>query len=118
MKEKKGFTNQLKEEVRIEQRGKCGCGCGRKEHLDIHHIVPLSLGGSDVRSNAVGLIVPCHKHFDLMAIKYDLVPIFDIQVGMKERNWYKIADYILKNPEAIIALPAKEETIIQSKLDI
>lgn len=53
-----------------------------------------------------------------MAIKYDLVPIFDIQVGMKERNWYKIADYILKNPEAIIALPAKEETTIQSKLDI
>ena len=37
------------------------CGnCGSDENLDIHHIVPLSLGGSNLPGNLAVLCVRCH----------------------------------------------------------
>lgn len=33
----------------------------KKEAMELHHIVPLSLGGNDIDSNKVWLCVECHN---------------------------------------------------------
>lgn len=61
------FSKELKEQVRKEQEGMCGM-CKRKvKKLQIHHIIPQSLGGSDKRENAIGLCSECHRIADEMA---------------------------------------------------
>ena len=37
------------------------CNCGATEDIEYHHIVPLLLGGNDVKSNIVPLCCKCHK---------------------------------------------------------
>lgn len=34
--------------------------CGATENLELHHVVPLALGGNDIESNKVYLCVKCH----------------------------------------------------------
>lgn len=62
----------------MEQGNVCG-DCGeKKKKLQIHHIVPQSMGGSDERENAVGLCPSCHKKWDELAregVIYPGVPI-------------------------------------------
>jgi len=63
------FSKELKRQVRKEQEGICAdCG-GKPEKLQIHHIIPESMGGPDTRDNAVGLCPECHKKWDELAIK-------------------------------------------------
>ena len=38
----------------------CGC-CGNKQELELHHIVPLELGGTDDFYNLIYLCKDCHK---------------------------------------------------------
>lgn len=38
----------------------CGC-CGNKENLELHHIIPISLGGTDDYYNLIYLCFNCHK---------------------------------------------------------
>lgn len=72
------FSKELKRQVREEQQGACGdCG-GKPKKLQIHHIVPQSMGGSDERENAVGLCCSCHAKWDELAregVIYPGVPI-------------------------------------------
>lgn len=38
----------------------CGC-CGNEEKLELHHIIPISLGGNDDYYNLIYLCFNCHK---------------------------------------------------------
>ena len=51
-----------KEKAKI---GKQCCNCGKKEDLEYHHIVPLSMGGNNIVSNICCLCYSCHSliHF-------------------------------------------------------
>ena len=61
------FSKELKERVRKEQKGICA-DCGTKpKKLEIHHIIPQSMGGADTRENAVGLCPECHEKWDELA---------------------------------------------------
>jgi ssDNA-binding Zn-finger/Zn-ribbon topoisomerase 1 len=61
------FPKELKQQVRREQKGICAdCG-GKPKKLEIHHIIPQSMGGSDTRDNAVGLCPECHDKWDALA---------------------------------------------------
>ena len=61
------FSEELKKQVRKEQKGICAdCG-GKPKKLQIHHIIPQSMGGSDTRDNAVGLCPECHDKWDMLA---------------------------------------------------
>lgn len=35
--------------------------CGATENLELHHVVPLALGGNDIESNKVYLCIKCHN---------------------------------------------------------
>lgn len=50
----------LRDEVLRRYDNKCAC-CKREVRLEIHHIVPVSLGGSDEITNLVPLCESCHK---------------------------------------------------------
>jgi 5-methylcytosine-specific restriction endonuclease McrA len=64
------FPEWLKKLIRKEQNNCCDW-CGKKvKKLQIHHIIPQSMGGSDERSNAVGLCQECHSYWDKEALKY------------------------------------------------
>jgi 5-methylcytosine-specific restriction endonuclease McrA len=63
------FSRELKEKIREEQKGFCA-DCGLKpKKLEIHHIIPQSMGGPDTEDNAVGLCPNCHQEWDERAKK-------------------------------------------------
>lgn len=77
---KSAFPEFVKESIRKKQRGICA-SCGEKpKKLQVHHKQPLSMGGSDLEENGVGLCEPDHKIADYLAIKhgipYEIVKIF------------------------------------------
>lgn len=49
----------LKKEI-ISAHGTCCINCGRSETIELHHIVPLFLGGENRPSNIVPLCHSCH----------------------------------------------------------
>jgi 5-methylcytosine-specific restriction endonuclease McrA len=58
------FSRRLKEEIRKKQDNVCA-SCGKKvKKLQIHHIIPQSMGGPDTEDNAVGLCPNCHQEWD------------------------------------------------------
>lgn len=73
----RAFTTEQRFQVRYEQDflcAACGTAC-RGSHfkepiLSIHHVVPISRGGSNERDNAIGLCPkPCHDIFDYLALE-------------------------------------------------
>jgi hypothetical protein len=77
MKERRrnNFSESIKKDVRRSQNYRCAyCGefCrghGYKEPvLEIHHVLPLSLGGANTRENAIGLCPSCHKRHNQEAL--------------------------------------------------
>ena len=50
------FRKRLNDEL-----GQCCVNCGETENIEYHHIVPLSLGGTNNISNIVPLCARCHK---------------------------------------------------------
>jgi hypothetical protein len=67
------FPKELKIQIRKEQDNICA-KCERKvKKLQIHHKIPQSMGGSDERSNAVGLCDKDHKVADDLALNYGII---------------------------------------------
>jgi 5-methylcytosine-specific restriction endonuclease McrA len=68
------FTPDTKRKIWQEQWGRCAlCGEKCKGHGatrrgGVHHITPISRGGSRDRRNGIGLCQPCHERAD----KFDL----------------------------------------------
>jgi len=62
-KSKKIFWSDWKKKVLIRDKYTCQePGCGSKEDLDVHHILPISLGGKEFdEDNCITLCNPCHK---------------------------------------------------------
>lgn len=56
----KYYSKELLEEVYKRYDSKC-CNCGSTDNLDIHHIVPLSCGGTDRATNLVLVCQRCHQ---------------------------------------------------------
>lgn len=57
----------LRRQVKSEQEQRCLI-CDSFEHLSIHHILPVSHGGSNRRENLCGLCGECHDWADHMAL--------------------------------------------------
>ena len=57
---KKTRTEQLRLRVEMIDRSRCG-RCGATENLEIHHIFPVSLGGTNDKRNMMILCKDCHK---------------------------------------------------------
>jgi 5-methylcytosine-specific restriction endonuclease McrA len=52
--------SQVRQEVLARDEYKCG-NCGSTKNLDVHHIVPLSCGGSNELGNLKTLCRHCHS---------------------------------------------------------
>lgn len=55
---RKDLTNK-KQKAQINKPYICGC-CGGKKNLELHHIVPMSCGGTDDYFNLIYLCHDCH----------------------------------------------------------
>lgn len=70
------FGRRTKDQIKDEQGGRCA-DCGTKTRLEAHHRVPQSMGGSDERSNGVGLCGPkandCHEKWDRLALEDGII---------------------------------------------
>lgn len=53
---------KLRKQVLIRDKYTCqGYNCNKKERLNVHHIVPVSLGGKNKLTNLVTLCIECHQ---------------------------------------------------------
>lgn len=57
----KGVPQALRSKI-LERDGYCCIKCGSVEKLEIHHIIPRSLGGGYEPDNLVTLCQICHKY--------------------------------------------------------
>lgn len=64
---RRNLTEEDKDQIGIQ----C-CNCGSKEELEYHHVVPVSLGGRDIKSNIVCLCYPCHQEIHYGESKHGL----------------------------------------------
>ena len=60
MKRDRYFQTKHRDEILERYNHRCA-NCGSTDDLEIHHIVPVSLGGRDVIENLVPLCSSCHK---------------------------------------------------------
>ena len=73
------YWNSIRSQIKgiFRLRGELTCTvCGAEERLEIHHIIPLSLNGSNDISN---LMVLCHDHH--MAVHHD-----DLDLGVSGKQ--------------------------------
>lgn len=72
------FSHLQKEIIKANYNDRCA-ETGTKRHLEVHHIVPVSLGGADIIENGVPLTTRVHKPWDEKTIEdgicYPGVPI-------------------------------------------
>lgn len=50
-------------QLRASKVGPCRV-CGRDEWIDLHHLIPRSVGGSDVAENLIPLCHRCHMAYE------------------------------------------------------
>ena len=60
------FSESIKRRVRKEQGNICA-DCHQPAFLEVHHKVPKSRKGADIKLNAVGLCSQCHGEWDRLA---------------------------------------------------
>lgn len=65
-------SRAVRDRVLLEQEYKCA-NCGRQLPLQMHHIVPKKLFGSNNRENIAGLCESCHDVMNKQAFKGKLV---------------------------------------------
>lgn len=131
MKERrrKDFDETIKKEVRRSQNYRCAyCGEYCRGHgysepiLEVHHILPSSLGGKNTRENAIGLCPSCHERHDKEAFcngklffetlleegRYHEVQVFLEVAGLPKR--------VVENPHQIKQILEKEKKAYQSSV--
>ena len=77
----------LKRELITKRGEKCEI-CGSVEHIELHHINPISEGGANSRSNSMLVCSKCHQ-------KLHNNPYFSISIYEKRKSTYSIEQ--LKN---------------------
>jgi hypothetical protein len=57
-----GFSQKVKDKVMVESARRCSC-CRRYKgvKVEVHHIIPQSMGGPDTFENAIALCFDCHS---------------------------------------------------------
>lgn len=75
------FSILQKETIKANFNDRCAV-TGTKRHLEVHHIVPVSMGGADIIENGVPLTTRVHKPWDYKTIEegicYPGVPIDEV----------------------------------------
>lgn len=63
IEERKSFSREEKEFIKLKTRGKCGhCGCKlTDQNISVDHIIPISKGGSNQEENLICLCKECNK---------------------------------------------------------
>ena len=62
-RKKRSVSRALRKKIFMRDRGVCCApGCGNSSFLEIHHVTPLSKGGSNDPSNMALLCSCCHRH--------------------------------------------------------
>lgn len=95
------FSDETKDQVREEQNGSCAL-CGKKcngHQMQIHHKIPVSMGGTGTRENAIGLCRkprPCHELFDQLALKYGIF-YDDVRMQMGQEYIVGVRTELLMN---------------------
>ena len=59
-KERREFSNAKFKRIMKDNLGSVCCNCGSTQNIHYHHIVPLSLGGTNKLTNIVPLCEECH----------------------------------------------------------
>jgi hypothetical protein len=60
-----------------------GCGvCGTMSNLQVHHIVPIAIGGHETQANKITLCNWCHK---TISIYYAMIGLMNVKVDYAER---------------------------------
>lgn len=69
MEEKKckrpGLSTSIRRRIFTRDEATCQ-KCGRRDHLNIHHIQAVQDGGKDEDNNLITLCVPCHREWELI----------------------------------------------------
>lgn len=75
-KKNRNFQSTHRDEVMARYNSKCA-NCGTSVGLELHHIVPLHVGGNDVITNLVPLCHRCHMalHHEKETWKYKLTQV-------------------------------------------
>ena len=64
-----GFTSSIKTEVQERDSYTCRI-CGKKNSLEVHHIVKVIHGGSSELDNLITLCISCHRAIDTLDLDY------------------------------------------------
>jgi hypothetical protein len=60
-----------------------GCGvCGTMSNLQVHHIVPISIGGHETHANKMTLCNWCHR---TISIYYAMIGLMNVKIEYAER---------------------------------
>jgi len=71
MGKRPGVNKSIRTRVLLRDEGACQ-KCGRRDHLNIHHIQAVMDGGSDDDSNLVTVCIPCHREWELAEMVMDI----------------------------------------------
>jgi len=56
-------AGKLRQQVLSRDRYRC-LVCGSSEHLEVHHVIPVAIGGTNRPENLVTLCRDCHREAD------------------------------------------------------
>jgi len=75
-----------------------------KDELEKHHIIPISMGGKDIKENQIWLCIPCHKKIENEFKELNIVDLDDIP---KIQRYYR---------RFVSSVSVKQTTFLSSKL--
>lgn len=74
-----------------------------KNELENHHIIPISMGGKDIKENQIWLCIPCHKKIEKEFKELNIVNLNDIP---KIQRYYR---------QFVSSVSVKQTTFLSSK---
>lgn len=74
---------RMRDYVRGKKGQADGCAvCGTMSNLQVHHVVPIAIGGRETRENTLTLCNWCHR---IITIYYAMIGLMEIKVDYKQR---------------------------------